>query len=100
MADDKSKHADRIRVSAGEPYEVGYFAKKYDMSREDAERIIRRYGPDRDAAYRAASEAACPRPSRGGLWLYDLHRLTICRQTAQARLRDANSLPQSNGAKS
>lgn len=56
MADDKSKRgaADRGRVAAGEPYEVAYFAKKHGISKDDAERIIKRHGPDRDAADKAA----------------------------------------------
>ncbi|QIG68360.1 DUF3606 domain-containing protein [Rhizobium phage RHph_Y3_56_1] len=56
MADDKSKRgaADRNKVAAGEPYEVAYFAKKHGLSKEDAERIIKRHGSDRDAADKAA----------------------------------------------
>jgi hypothetical protein len=57
MADDKSKRGapDRRRVSANEPYEVAYFAKKHGISQEDARRIIKQHGSDRDAADKAAS---------------------------------------------
>jgi len=57
MADDKSKRggADRSRVSASEGYEVSYFAKKHGISTEDAKRIIKAHGPDRDACDRAAN---------------------------------------------
>ncbi|AHF83681.1 hypothetical protein RLEG3_18425 [Rhizobium leguminosarum bv. trifolii WSM1689] len=56
MADDKSKRgaADRNKVAAGEPYEVAYFAKKHGISRDQAEKIIDKHGPDRDAANKAA----------------------------------------------
>jgi len=56
MADDKTKRgaADRARVSGSEPYEVAYFAKKHGISKEDALRIIKRHGSDRDAADKAA----------------------------------------------
>ncbi|MDP9812607.1 homogentisate 1,2-dioxygenase [Rhizobium tibeticum] len=57
MADDKSKRggADRGRVSASEGYEVAYFAKKHGISTEDAKRIIKTHGPDRDACDKAAN---------------------------------------------
>ncbi|PCD66801.1 DUF3606 domain-containing protein [Rhizobium phaseoli] len=56
MADDKSKRGkpDRDRISLSEAYEVAYFAKKHGLSKEDAERIIKRHGSDRDAADKAA----------------------------------------------
>jgi hypothetical protein len=58
MTDDKSKRgaADRNRVSASEPYEVAYFAKKHGIPNEDAKRIIKQHGGDRDAADKAASK--------------------------------------------
>lgn len=58
MSDDKSKRgaADRNRVSASEPYEVAYFAKKHGISSDDAKRIIKQHGSDRDSADRAASK--------------------------------------------
>jgi len=57
MADDKSKRgaADRNRVSASEPYEIEYFAKKHGISTEDAKRIVMRHGTDRDACDKAAN---------------------------------------------
>lgn len=57
MADDKTKvgRQDRARVASSEPYEVAYFARKHGISTEDAQRIIKRHGPDRDAADKAAS---------------------------------------------
>ena len=50
MADDKSKRggADRRRVAANEPYEVGYFARKHGITREQAQKLIDRIGGDRD----------------------------------------------------
>jgi len=58
MTDDKSKRgaADRNRVAANERYELDYFAEKHGISREDARRIIKQHGSDRDAADRAASK--------------------------------------------
>jgi hypothetical protein len=58
VSDDKSKRgaADRNRVSASEPYEVAYFAKKHGISSDDAKRIIKQHGSDRDSADRAASK--------------------------------------------
>jgi hypothetical protein len=58
VSDDKSKRgaADRDRVSASEPYEVAYFAKKHGISSDDAKRIIKQHGSDRDSADRAASK--------------------------------------------
>ena len=39
MADDKTKRggADRRTVAAGEGYEVGYFAKKHGITRDQAQ---------------------------------------------------------------
>jgi hypothetical protein len=49
MADDKSKRGarDRATISAEEPYEVRYFAKKHGISREEAQKLIDRIGGDR-----------------------------------------------------
>ena len=49
MANDKSKRiaADWGRVAAGEPYGVGYFARKDGITRELAGIIIKRAGGDR-----------------------------------------------------
>jgi hypothetical protein len=51
MPDDKSKAgSDHRRIAANEPYEVGYFARKHGLSREDAEKIIRQAGGHRQEA--------------------------------------------------
>ncbi|MES0168230.1 DUF3606 domain-containing protein [Mesorhizobium sp. M0027] len=49
MADDKSKRgsADRSRISAEEPYEVDYFAKKHGITEAQARAIIKKHGPSR-----------------------------------------------------
>ncbi|MER8762878.1 DUF3606 domain-containing protein [Mesorhizobium sp. M0968] len=49
MADDKSKRgpADRSRISADEPYEVDYFAKKHGITQGQAREIIKKHGPSR-----------------------------------------------------
>ncbi|WEX07383.1 DUF3606 domain-containing protein [Chelativorans sp. AA-79] len=58
MADDKSKRGgpDRKRVAGEQPYEVGYFARKHQISIEDARRIVNKYGPSRDKANTAAAK--------------------------------------------
>ncbi|SCW76045.1 Protein of unknown function [Rhizobium mongolense subsp. loessense] len=58
MADDKSKRGkpDRSRVAAGEPYEVNYFARKHRISKEQAEKIVKKHGRDREAANKAAEK--------------------------------------------
>jgi len=57
MADDKSKRGgqDRRRVSGSEGCEVGYFARKHGIRREQAEGLIKRVGNDR-AKLNAAAE--------------------------------------------
>jgi hypothetical protein len=59
MADSKSKRggADRRRVAASQPYEVSYFARKHGLSREQAEKIIKQTGGDREKANAAAQKA-------------------------------------------
>jgi hypothetical protein len=49
MADDKTKRSgrDRATVSADEPYEVGYFARKHGISREQAQKLIDKIGGNR-----------------------------------------------------
>ena len=47
---------DRGRVSAEEPYEVAYFAKKHGLSQAEAERIIKEAGPSRAKADEAAEK--------------------------------------------
>ena len=47
--------SDRRKVAAGEPYEVGYFAKKHDITRDQARELMRQIGNDRDKLNEAAS---------------------------------------------
>jgi hypothetical protein len=56
MTDDKSDRGtqDRERVSAEEPYEVAYFAKKHGISEAQALEVIRLHGPSRAACDAAA----------------------------------------------
>ena len=46
----------RRMIANDEPYEVGYFARKYDISREQARELIRRIGNNRDKLNAAASK--------------------------------------------
>lgn len=57
MADDRSNRGgrDRSRVAAGQGYELGYFARKHGISREQAKSLIERVGNDR-AKLNAAAE--------------------------------------------
>ena len=57
MPDSKRKRgaSDRRKVANNEPYEVDYFARKHDISREQARELIRRIGNDRDKLNAAAS---------------------------------------------
>nr|WP_040677761.1 DUF3606 domain-containing protein [Rhizobium mesoamericanum] len=48
--------ADRGGVSASEPYEVAFFAKKHGISKEDAMVIIKKHGSNREAADAAAAQ--------------------------------------------
>ena len=56
MPDSKKRRSgsDRREVAAGEPYEVGYFAKKHDITRDQARELIRRIGNDREKLNAAA----------------------------------------------
>jgi hypothetical protein len=56
MADNKKKTdgRDRAKVSASEPYEVSYFAKKHGLAAEQAREIIEKHGPSREACDAAA----------------------------------------------
>lgn len=58
MADDKTKRGagDRRRVSGSEGYEVGYFARKHGISREQAEGLIKKVGNDREKLNAAAEK--------------------------------------------
>jgi hypothetical protein len=50
MADDKTKTGggDRKRVAEDQGYEVSYFARKHGLSTEEARKMIRRVGNDRE----------------------------------------------------
>jgi hypothetical protein len=58
MADDKSKRGagDRARVAGGEGYEVSYFAQKHDITRQQAQDLIKEVGNDRDNLDEAAAK--------------------------------------------
>lgn len=58
MADDKTKRggADRRTVAAGEGYEVGYFAKKHGITRDQAQDLIKKVGNDREKLNAAAQK--------------------------------------------
>jgi hypothetical protein len=58
MTDDKTKRggADRGKVAAGEGYELGYFARKHGISRDQASDLIKRIGNDRDKLNAAAKK--------------------------------------------
>jgi hypothetical protein len=58
MADDKSKRGadDRARVAGGEGYEVSYFARKHDITRQQAEDLIKEVGNDREKLNEAAAK--------------------------------------------
>jgi hypothetical protein len=57
MSDNKtnSGEPDRSRVSGSEDYEVDYFAKKHDISADQARELISRHGNNRDALDEAAA---------------------------------------------
>lgn len=57
MADDKSKRSgqDRARVSGEEGYEVEYFARKHDLTAQQARDLIEKVGNNR-AELDAAAE--------------------------------------------
>jgi hypothetical protein len=56
MADNKSNRGgrDRSRVAAGQGYELGYFARKHGLSRDEARSLIARVGNDRTKLNAAA----------------------------------------------
>jgi hypothetical protein len=58
MADDKSKRGagDRARVAGGEGYEVSYFARKHDVTTQQAEDLIKKVGNDREKLNEAAAK--------------------------------------------
>lgn len=58
MADDKTKKgaADRRTVSAGEGYEVSYFAKKHGITKEQAQGLLAKVGGNREKLNAAAEK--------------------------------------------
>ena len=52
----KHKASDRRKVANSEPYDVEYFARKHNISREQARNLIRQIGNDRDKLNAAASK--------------------------------------------
>ena len=58
VADDKSKRGkqDRARVSASEPYEVNYFARKHTITKDQALKIIKDTKGNRVKANAAAEK--------------------------------------------
>jgi hypothetical protein len=38
---------DRRRIAAGQPYEAGYFARKYGLTRDEGRDIIKQAGNDK-----------------------------------------------------
>jgi hypothetical protein len=58
MADDRSNRGgrERSRVAAGQGYELGYFARKHGISRDQARQLIARVGNDRDKLNAAAAK--------------------------------------------
>ena len=58
MADSKTNRGgrDRGRVAAGQGYELGYFARKHGISRDQARDLIGRIGNDRAKLNEAAQK--------------------------------------------
>ena len=58
MADNKTNRGsrDRGRVAAGQGYELGYFARKHGISRDQARDLIGRIGNDRAKLNAAAQK--------------------------------------------
>ena len=58
MADDKSKRGkpDRSRVANNEGYEVSYFARKHDITTEQARKLISKIGNNREKLNKAAEK--------------------------------------------
>ena len=58
MADNKTKRgaADRNKVAGGEGYEVNYFARKHGISKDQAEKLIKDVGNNREKLNAAASK--------------------------------------------
>lgn len=58
MADSKTNRGgrDRSRVASGQGYELGYFARKHGISRDQARDLIGRIGNDRARLNEAAQK--------------------------------------------
>jgi hypothetical protein len=58
VADNKSKRggADRRRVAGNEGYEVNYFARKHDITADQARELIKKIGGNREKLNDAASK--------------------------------------------
>lgn len=58
MADNRSNRGgrDRGRVAGGQGYELGYFARKHGISRDQARSLISRIGNDRAKLNAAAQK--------------------------------------------
>lgn len=58
MADSKTNRGgrDRSRVASGQGYELGYFARKHGISRDQARDLIGRIGNDRAKLNEAAQK--------------------------------------------
>jgi hypothetical protein len=58
VADNKSKRGrqDRSRVASGEGYEVNYFARKHDITADQARKLITKVGNSRDKLNAAAEK--------------------------------------------
>lgn len=52
----KRGNSDRRKTANNEPYEIGYFARKHDISRQQAQELMRRFRNDRDKLNAAASK--------------------------------------------
>jgi hypothetical protein len=58
MADNKSKRGkpDRSRVAGNEGYEVSYFARKHNISADQARALIKKIGNNREKLNKAAEK--------------------------------------------
>lgn len=58
MADNKGKRGtgDRARVAGAEGYEVSYFARKHDITKQQAEDLIKKVGNSREKLNEAAAK--------------------------------------------
>jgi len=68
MADDKTKTGggDRKRVAEDQGYELSYFARKHGLSTEEARKIIKRVGNDREKLNAEAAKMTADKRRHGG----------------------------------